>query len=111
MPIDIEARVEWLPGIKRYDIDDFQELAKANNEKKQHEALAADQILEEIRLDFERWMVFQQALPEIGRMKAWILEEAEKKGFEKAIDKMFYRIRDHSSPDSLKAFFETMKEK
>ncbi len=111
VPIDIEARVEWLPGIKRYDIDDFQELAKANNEKKQHEALAADQILEEIRLDFERWMVFQQALPEIGRMKAWMLEEAEKKGFEKAIDKMFYRIRDHSSPDSLKAFFETMKEK
>ncbi|MDE7318699.1 MAG: glutamyl-tRNA reductase [Lachnospiraceae bacterium] len=111
VPIDIEARVEWLPGIKRYDIDDFQELAKANNEKKQHEAMAADQILEEIRLDFERWMVFQQALPEIGRMKAWMLEEAEKKGFEKAIDKMFYRIRDHSSPDSLKAFFETMKEK
>lgn len=109
VPIDIEARVDWLPGIRRYDIDDFQELAKANNEKKQHEAAAADQILEEIRLDFERWMIFQQALPEIGKMKAWILQEAEKKGFEKAIDKMFYQIRDHSSPKDLKAFFEHMK--
>ncbi len=109
VPIDIEAKVEWLPGIRRYDVDDFQELAKANNEKKQHEAQAADQILEEIRLDFERWMVFQQALPEIGRMKAWMLQEAEKKGLEKAIDKMFYRIRDNSSPDALKAFFERMK--
>lgn len=109
VPIDIEEKTEWLPGIKRYDVDDFQELAKANNEKKQHEALAADQILEEIRLDFERWMVFQQALPEIAQVKAWMLREAEKKGFEKAIDKMFYRIRDNSSPEALKAFFEQMK--
>lgn len=110
VPIDIEAKVERLPGVKRYDIDDFQELAKANNEKKQHEALAADQILEEAQLDFERWMVFQQALPEIGKLKEWMLQEAEKKGFEKAIDKMFYRLRDHSNPDDLKAFFEHLKE-
>lgn len=110
VPIDIEERTEWLPGIKRYDIDDFQELARANNERKQHEVLAADQILEEIRLDFERWMVFQQALPEIKKMKEWMLLEAEKKGFEKAIDKMFYKIRDHSNPEDLRAFFEHMKE-
>lgn len=110
VPIDIEEKVEWLPGVKRYDIDDFRELAKTNNEKKQHEALAADQILEEARLDFERWMVFQQALPEIARLKEWMLEEAEKKGFEKAIDKMFYRLRDHSNPDDLRRFFEHLKE-
>lgn len=110
VPIDIEAKTEWLPGVKRYDIDDFKELAKANNEKKQHEVLAADQILEESRLDFERWMVFQQALPEIEKLKSWMLEEAEKKGFEKAIDKMFYRLRDHSNPEDLRAFFEHMIE-
>lgn len=109
VPIDIEAKTEWLPGVKRYDIDDFKELAKANNEKKQHEVLAADQILEESQLDFERWMVFQQALPEIGKLKSWMLQEAEKKGFEKAIDKMFYRLRDHSNPEDLRAFFEHMK--
>lgn len=110
VPIDIEAKTEQLPGIRRYDIDDFRELAKFNNEKKQHEALAADQILEESRLDFERWMVFQQALPEIQRLKTWMLEEAKRKGFEKAIDKMFYRLRDHSDPGELRAFFEHMKE-
>ena len=109
VPIDIEEKVEWLPGVRRYDIDDFQELAKAKNEKKQHEALAADQILEEARLDFERWMVFQQALPEIAELKSWMIREAEKKGFEKAIDKMFYKIRDHSDPKELKAFFERIK--
>ena len=29
VPIDIEAKVEKLPGIMRYDIDDFQELARS----------------------------------------------------------------------------------
>ncbi len=110
VPIDIEVKTEKLPGIHRYDIDDFRELAKSNNEKKQHEVLAADQILEEARKDFERWMVFQQALPQVKRMKEWMLQEAEKKGFEKAIDKMFYRIRDNFSPEDLKVFFEHMKE-
>lgn len=110
VPIDIEAKTERIPGVVRYDIDDFQELARANNEKKQHEVKAADQILEEAQLDFERWMVFQQALPEIAMLKEWMLQEAEKKGFEKAIDKMFYRLRDHLSPKELKAFFEHLKE-
>jgi glutamyl-tRNA reductase len=55
-------------------------------------------------------MVFQQALPEIQQLKNWMLQEAEKKGFEKAIDKMFYRLRDHSNPEDLKAFFDHMKE-
>lgn len=111
VPMDIEEKVEWLPGIKRYDVDDFQELAKANNEKKQHEVVAADQILEERRLEFERWMVFQQALPEIAKLKNWVIQEAEKKGIEKAVDKMFYRLRDETSPQVLTAFFQAMKER
>ena len=110
VPIDIEARTAQLPGICRYDMDYFQELARVNNEKKQAEVLAADQILEECRLEFERWMVFQQALPQIARMKEWMLREAETKGFEKAVDKLFYRLRDTSSPRALKSFFEHMKE-
>ncbi len=110
VPIDIEARIEQLPGVKRYDIDDFQELARANNEKKRQEVLAADQILEDAQLDFERWMVFQQALPQIATIREWMIREAEKKGFGKAIDKMFYRIRDNSSPAELQSFFEHMKE-
>ena len=101
----------FFPGIKRYDVDDFQELAKANNEKKQHEVVAADQILEERRLEFERWMVFQQALPEIAKLKNWVIQEAEKKGIEKAVDKMFYRLRDETSPQVLTAFFQAMKER
>lgn len=110
VPIDIEARVDKLPGIMRYDIDDFQELARTNNEKKQHEVVAADQILDEVQLDFERWMVFQLALPDMASFKEWLEQEAEKKGIDKAIDKMFYRLRDHSTPAELHAFFGHLKE-
>ncbi len=105
VPIDIEAKVEKLPGIMRYDIDDFQELARTNNEKKQHEVVAADQILDEVQMDFERWMVFQLALPDMASFKEWMEQEAEKKGLDKAIDKMFYRLRDHSTPAELHALF------
>ncbi len=110
VPIDIEAKVEKLPGIVRYDIDDFQELARTNNEKKQHEVVAADQILDEVQMDFERWMVFQLALPDMASFKEWLEQEAEKKGLDKAIDKMFYRLRDHSTPAELYAFFGHLKE-
>ena len=110
VPIDIEAKVEKLPGIMRYDIDDFQELARTNNEKKQHEVVAADQILDEVQMDFERWMVFQLSLPKIEQLKKRMLEEAEKKGFERAIDKMLYKLRDHSEPSELYAFFSHMEE-
>ena len=110
VPIDIEAKVEKLPGIMRYDIDDFQELARTNNEKKQHEVVAADQILDEVQMDFERWMVFQLALPDMASFKEWLEQESEKKGLDKAIDKMFYRLRDHSTPAELYAFFGHLKE-
>lgn len=110
VPIDIEAKVEKLPGIMRYDIDDFQELARTNNEKKQHEVVAADQILDEVQLDFERWMVFQLALPDMASFKEWMEQEAEKKGLDKAVDKMFYRLRDHSTPAELHALFGHLKE-
>ena len=110
VPIDIEAKVEKLPGIMRYDIDDFQELARTNNEKKQHEIVAADQILDEVQMDFERWMVFQLALPDMASFKEWMEQEAEKKGLDKAIDKMFYRLRDHSTPAELYALFGHLKE-
>ena len=110
MPIDIEAKVEQIPGVKRFDVDDFQELARVNNEKKQHEVQAADQILAEIQKDFERWMVFQLSLPKIEQLKKRMLEEAEKKGFERAIDKMLYKLRDHSETSELYAFFSHMEE-
>ena len=55
-------------------------------------------------------MVFQLALPDMASFKEWLEQETEKKGLDKAIDKMFYRLRDHSTPAELYAFFGHLKE-
>ena len=45
-----------------------------------------------------------------AKFDKWLAEEAEKKGFERAIDKMLYKLRDHSEPSELYAFFSHMEE-
>ena len=57
-----------------------------------------------------RWMIFQQAVPRMQEVKHWMEEEAEKRGFGKAIDKLFYRIRENASPEELEAFVENLRE-
>ena len=47
-------------------------------------------------------------MPQIERTKEWMLEEAEKKGFAKAVDKLFYRLREQASPKELEAIFRCL---
>lgn len=110
VPVDIEERIGELPGIFLYNMDDFEQLARENNAAKEQAAMEAGEILEEYEADFVRWMIFQQAVPTIQETKEWMLSEAEKKGFEKAIDKLFYRIREHLSPSELESFFRCLGE-
>ena len=39
-----------------------------------------------------------------------MLREAEKKGFAKAIDKFFYRLREQALPQDLEAFFADIRD-
>ena len=70
----------------------------------------AGEILKEYEEEFMCWMIFQQSMPQIERTKEWMLEEAEKKGFSKAIDKLFYRLREQASPRELEAIFRCLGE-
>lgn len=109
VPMDIEEKIASLPGARLFHMDDFTELAKENNTRKEAEARAADSILEDYELDFERWMIFQKSIPMIQQTKKQILAEAEKKGFEKALDKWFYQVREHAHPEELEQFFRCME--
>ena len=91
-------------------MDDLEELAETNNRAKKEAVCQAGEILEEFEEDFMRWMIFQQAVPRMQEVKHWMEEEAEKKGFGKAIDKLFYRIRENASPEELEAFVENLRE-
>ena len=109
VPVDIEESIAGLPRTFFYNMDDFEELAKANNQAKKQAVRQAGEILDECQEDFMRWMIFQQAVPQIQEVKAWIEEEAEKKGLDRAIDKLFYRIRENAAPEELRAFFRCME--
>lgn len=109
VPVDIEESIAGLPRTFFYNMDDFEELARANNQAKKQAVRQAGEILKEYEEDFMRWMIFQQAVPEIQTVKAWIEEEAGRKGLDRALDKLFYRIRENAAPEELRAFFRCME--
>ena len=109
VPVDIEESIAGLPRTFFYNMDDFEELARANNQAKKQAVRQAGEILEEYQKDFMCWMIFQQAVPQLQAVKAWMEEEAEKKGLGRAIDKLFYRIRENAEPEELRAFLRCIR--
>ncbi len=110
VPADIEKSISEFPDTFFYNMDDFEELAKANNRAKKEAVCQAGEILDEYEEEFLCWMIFQQAVPRMQEVKHWLEEEAEKKSFGKAIDKLFYRIRENASPEELTAFVHCLRE-
>ncbi len=110
VPVDIEERITEIPGVFLFNMDDLEELARANNEAKKQAVREAEEILKKYEEDFMCWMIFQNAVPRLTQTKEWMLAEAGKKGFEKAIDKLFYRIRENACPEELKSFLRCIGE-
>lgn len=110
VPADIDGRIGELPDIWLYNMDAFARLARENNALKEQAAKDAGNILEDCEKDFARWLVFQQSGPILQDVKEWMLREAEKKGFGKAIDKFFYRLREQAEPDNLAVFFADIRD-
>ena len=106
VPLDIESRIGTLPGVMCSNIDEFGRTAKSNNEMKLKEAEAAREILEEYETAFEKWLIFQTALPKMRRVRDEILADAQEKDFQRALDKFFYRVRENASPEELEIFMK-----
>ena len=109
VPADIEESIEELPGTFFFNMDDFEELARANNQAKKQAVSQAGEILKEYEKEFMCWMIFQQAVPELSKVKEWVGEEAAKKGLDRAMDKLFYRMRENAEPEELRAFFRCIR--
>lgn len=110
VPPDIDGRVGSLSDTQLYNVDDFSRLARENNVLKEQAARDAGNILADCEKDFRRWLIFQQSVPILKDVRSWMVEEAGKKGFEKAIDKFFYRLREQAEPDDLAAFFADIRD-
>ena len=105
VPMDIESKITSFGMIRYYNIDDFTKIARRNNERKIHEAETAEMILEEYTLKFRQWYVFQKYISRTMQVKKQFMEEAGRKGIEKAFDHLMFHVRDDNDPQDLEQFF------
>ena len=92
-----------------YNIDDFARVAEENNRKKEREAAAAADILEDYRIQFKKWMIFQKSFPNVQSLKEKIRVQAEDKGMDKALSRFFFALRESFEPKQLEIFMEALK--
>ena len=109
VPPDIDKRVRELSATGYYNIDDFARVADENNRKKEKEAAAAVDILEEYRIQYDKWMIFQKSFQNVQSMKEKICNQAQVKGMDKAISRFFFALRENFEPEQLEVFMETLK--
>lgn len=108
VPLDIESSIGTLENIGCFNIDDFSKTARENNDKKLKEAGQAENILEKYETDFKKWLLFQQSLSDIRRVKEETIKDYENKGIDRAINKLFFKIRESADVETLEGFLKCL---
>lgn len=70
VPRDVDPAVGELPNVFLYNLDDLQQIANANLERRRAEIPQAERLLEEAAREFWRWYVSLQAVPLIREVRA-----------------------------------------
>lgn len=70
VPRDVEPVVGELPNVFLYNVDDLQQIASANLERRRAEIPRAERFLEEAAQEFWRWYLSLQAVPLIRELRA-----------------------------------------
>ena len=55
------------------------------------------------------YLIFQQSLSVMKQVKRSVLEECEHKGFENAMDRLFYKVREHVDETALENFMNCLE--
>nr|MDA8235234.1 glutamyl-tRNA reductase [Clostridia bacterium] len=87
VPRDIDPKVEAVPGVKLYDIDDLQNVVDRNMEERRKEAVKAQKIVEEEITIFLKWLNTQFVTPTIVALKQKG-EEIKQAELTKALNKL-----------------------
>lgn len=110
VPLDIEGRIGTLENVCCLNIDDIASKSQMNNETKMMEVKAARKILEDYEAEFKKWMIFQQSLSVMNEVKSSIIADCEHKSIEKAIDRLFYKVREHVDEKTLENFMNCLEQ-
>ncbi|MEE1312652.1 MAG: glutamyl-tRNA reductase [Lachnospiraceae bacterium] len=111
VPMDMEKTLESIKEVSYYNIDDFERISRANNEKKRKEAKEADIILDDYEEKFEQWRIFKNNQQIMDMVCDFIEKESKKKNTNYAVWKLFYQIRDSIEPGKLETFFQCLNER
>ena len=109
VPQDMEESLQELPDTDYYNMEDMQELARQNNERKQNSLPQAHEILREYEQQFYKHMLYSQNLQQIQAQKQFLLNEAQRCGLEKALDHFFIALREGAEVDELETFMRLLR--
>jgi len=137
VPRDMDPLIGDLPGCSYFDLDQLQAIAAENHDLRKAEVLQAEVILQEEYTEFKRWWMHRKAIPTLRRMrvnlrKRWKVAEsnmlkhlavehktgalgqdewahAYSKLAENTLDVVFYRLREHCTPDELDVLYRGME--
>jgi glutamyl-tRNA reductase len=105
VPMDVESGIKDEKQTEVCHIDDLAVVAEQNHALRLQEADLAGKMLEEDMEQFERWMLFQDHLPLMRTVRDRMVQDAKKGDMAKAVDKLFYRIRENATPEQLEVFY------
>ena len=87
VPRDIEPAVNQVENVYAYDIDDLEEVVKANIKTRGKEAARAEEIVSQEVQQFHEWMLSRDVFPTIVTLREWA-EDVRRGEIEKTMKKM-----------------------
>lgn len=98
VPRDIDPRINEMPNMYVYDIDELQSVVEVNVLERRQEALKGERIVKEETIKFEKWLETLDVVPTIKQLVEWAehIRKAE-------LDKTIPRLASLSSEQQLLA--------
>lgn len=108
VPCDIDERVSNLDNIYYYNMDDMKKFADENNEKKKISIEKANAMTDEGVEKFLKWALFQENLKVFSDATENLEKEMARIGEKKALEHLFYKIRDNGSLEALQSIIDVL---
>lgn len=110
LPNDISPECRDMENTLLYDMDDMKKLAEHNNMEKKQIALQAGELLKEYEEEFLKDETLRQSRDDLDQLKEKLEGLAERKGFDRALDTLLYRVRDDSTEYQFRQLMKVLRE-
>ena len=110
LPCDIDEGISEISGVYYYNLDDMKEIARENNEKKRLGIEQAEIMVDEGVEKFLKWALFQENLDVFEKIRESLEKEVLRVGEKRAIEHLFYKIRDRGSLEALRSIIDVFSE-